>query len=542
MTDQNTKTNRGRRSFWTWGWQSDEPTQVQREAAAKNLSTVYGREIIAPPIPSIDSFELRAPRLKVPDKLTDIVTTDKTERVIHTYGGHFLELNRALNGDFSDPPDAVAYPETEQQLEAVLEWCDGKGYAVIPYGGGTTVVEGVSIPASYDGAVTIDMERLNKVLEVDEVSRAARIQAGIFGPDLEAHLKVTGHTLRHFPQSFPWSTLGGWIVTRSGGHYATNHTHIDDFVESTRMLTPKGWLESRRLPGSGAGPSPDRMVMGSEGVLGIVTEAWMRIQKRPDFRATAGVIFSSWEQAYTATRHIAQAKLWPANLRLLDPSEAGRAAGLDGKQALLIIGFESSDVPQGEFIKLAVEIARDHGGQISDEDILIAGSSGETTGRGGAVGNWRSSFIGVNAGMTNGLGMIADTFETATTWDNWPEFDAKIRDRVGKVLKDVLGDTHSLSCRFTHIYPDGPAPYYTFSGMGKPGAEVEQWRAIKDAANEVLVEAGGTITHHHSVGRMHANGWSKQCPDLFETVLREAKKTLDPNSILNPGVLFDPRR
>ncbi len=541
MVDKSTRANRGRRSFWTWGWESDEPTQAQRVEAANSLAKSYGCEVTAPPIPSIDSFELRAPRVKIPEKLSAIVTSDKTERVIHTYGGHFLELNRALRGDFSDPPDAIAYPETEQQLEAVLDWCDSKKYAAIPYGGGTTVVEGVSVPASYDGAVTIDMERLNKVLEVDEVSRAARIQAGIFGPDLERELKASGHTLRHFPQSFPWSTLGGWIVTRSGGHYATNHTHIDDFVESTRMLTPKGWLESRRLPGSGAGPSPDRLVMGSEGTLGIVTEAWMRIQKRPIYRATAGVIFSSWEQAYTATRHIVQAKLWPANLRLLDPSEAQRAAGLDGKKALLIIGFESADVPQGEFIKMAVEIARDHGGLISDRDIATSDSSDDATGRAGAVGNWRSSFIGVNAGITNGLGLIADTFETATTWDNWPEFDAKVRDRVGRVLKEVLGDAHSLSCRFTHIYPDGPAPYYTFAGMGAAGGEVEQWQAIKNAANEVLVEAGGTITHHHSVGRMHAKGWSKQQPDLFETVLRSAKKTLDPNAILNPGVLFDPR-
>ncbi len=530
---------RGRRSFWTWGWEKDEPSQSEREAAAAQISATYSREIKAPTIPDIEELELRASRIAIPDSVSAFVTDDKTERVIHTYGGHFLELNRALRGDFAHPPDAVAYPETDDQLEAVLAWCDQHGYAAIPYGGGTTVVDGVSIPESADGAVTIDMERFDKVLEIDDTSRAARIQAGIFGPDLEDKLRPDGFTLRHFPQSFPWSTLGGWIATRSGGHYATNHTHIDDFVESTRMLTPAGWWESRRLPGSGAGPSPDRMVIGSEGTLGIITEAWMRIQARPRYRATAGVLFPSFEAAYTATRHIVQAKLWPANLRLLDPGEAERAAGLDGQQALLIIGFESAEVPQGAFIREAVTLARDHGGIIADEDVLVDDGTGQATGRGGAVGNWRDSFIGVNAGLTNGLGLISDTFETAVTWDQWPAFDALVRQKVGLALQDTVGDAHSLSCRFTHVYVDGPAPYYTFSGLGDPGAEAAQWQAVKDAAMAAIEEGGGTVTHHHAVGRMHKAGLAEQHPALFQAAYSGAKKAVDPNRIMNPGVLYD---
>ena len=176
----------------------------------------------------------------------------------------------------------------------------------------------------------------------------------MLGPALEDQLRPTGYTLRHFPQSFRFSSLGGWIATRSGGHYATNHTHIDDFVESVRMLTPQGWWESRRLPGSGAGPSPDRMVIGSEGILGIISEAWMRIQRRPTFRATAGVTFDSWAAGSEGVRQVVQAKLWPANLRLLDPEEAKRAAGLDGTKALMIIGFESAEVSQRANIAEAV--------------------------------------------------------------------------------------------------------------------------------------------------------------------------------------------
>ena len=526
------------RSFWTWGYTSDEPSQEERTKVAQAISKRAGRELTPPPIPTIDEIELTPPRVDVPSQLSEWVTTDHGERVTHTYGGHPLELLAAMRGQFDAPPDAVAHPRNDTELEATLAWCDQKGYAVIPYGGGTTVVWGVSIPDGFDGAVTIDMDHFHQVLEIDETSRAARIQAGVLGPDLEDVLRGHDLTLRHFPQSFPWSTVGGWVATRSGGHYATNHTHIDDFVESIRMLSPQGWWESRRLPGSGAGPSPDRLIMGSEGTLGIITECWLRLQKRPTFRATAGVVFPTWESGYTATRHVVQAKLWPANLRLLDPLEAQQSAGLDGQQALLIIGFESADVPQGDNIQQAVAIAREHGGLIEDESIGVSDGSGKATGRGGAVGAWRDAFIGVNVGATNGLGLLADTFETATTWDNWPNFDAIVRDRVGAALRETLGAGSNLSCRFTHVYPDGPAPYYSFNGIAALGGEREQWEIIKAAATAAVIEAGGTVTHHHSVGRMHRDGWEQQRPDLFGNVLASAKKTLDPNGILNPGVLI----
>ncbi len=529
----------GRRSFWTWGFEADEPSDAQRRKFAQQWSARIGRLVEVPAIPSVAQIALRKARIAIPGALAAWVTDDKYERIVHTHGGHGLELLRALRGEFPNPPDAVAHPRTEAELEATLSWCDAHRYVAIPSGGRTSVVWGLSVPDACDGAVTIDLDCLNRVLEIDETSRAAHFEAGIYGPDLEAALRPRGYTLRHFPQSFPWSTLGGWIATRSGGHYATNHTHIDDFVESVRMLTPAGWWESRRLPGSGAGPSPDRMVLGSEGTLGIISRAWMRIQKRPVFRATAGVVFDSWAAGYEATRAVVQAKLWPANLRLLDPVEAQRAAGMDGKHALLIIGFESAEVPQGPFIQAAVAIVRECGGNVADDAIRISDGSGQATGREGAVGAWRDSFIGVNAGLTNGLGLISDTFETAITWDRWPAFDARVREQVGRTLKKVLGDGTSLSCRFTHVYTDGPAPYYSFSGVGKLGGEFEQWQQIKAAASDAVIAAGGTITHHHAVGRMHRPGWEQQRPALFAEALRAVKTRLDPNGILNPGVLFD---
>ena len=529
-----------RRSFWTWGYVSDEPSEAERREAANRLSPRLGRAVTPPAVVAIGDIELRPSRIDIPSKLGAWISDAHDDRVTHTHGGHPLELLGAMRGKFANPPDAVAHPSTEDELEATLTWCDEKGYTAIPYGGGTTVVWGVNVPASSEGAVTIDLDNLNAVLEIDEVSRAGRFEAGILGPDLEAHLKPMGLTLRHFPQSFPWSTVGGWVATRSGGHYATNHTHIDDFVESTRMLTPAGWFESRRLPGSGAGPSPDRLVIGSEGTLGIISECWLKLQKRPRFRATAGVIYPTWVAGTTAMRHLVQAKLWPANLRILDPVEAGNNAGLDGKQSVVIIGFESSDVSQRANITEAVAIAREYGGIIDDEGILIDDGSGKPTGREGAVGAWRNAFIGVSAGTMNGLGLLWDTFETAITWDQWPAFDDTVRRRVGKVLEETLGDGALLSCRFTHVYPDGPAPYYSFSGVAPMGVEQELWQTIKDEATAAVLDGGGTVTHHHAVGRMHASGWARQRPALFGDVLRAAKKSLDPNGILNPGVLLGP--
>ena len=532
--------NPRKRSFWTWGFTADEPSLADRQEAAKRIARRTGVEVTPPPVPDLADIDIRAPRLKVPSTLQGWVSTDAEERLLHTYGGHSLELLAALRGRFENPPDAVTHPASEEELERTLAWADEQGHVVVPYGGGTSVVWGVNAPEGADTVVTVDLDRLNRVLEIDPVSRAARVQAGILGPDLEDALRPEGLTLRHFPQSFPWSTVGGWVATRSGGHYATNHTHIDDFVESARLLAPRGWWESRRLPGSGAGPSPDRMVIGSEGVLGIISECWLRLQKRPTFRATAGVAFATWAQGAEAVRQIVQAKLWPANLRLLDPVEARQAAGVKDGTALLIVGFESADASQAANIHAAVAIARSAGGHVDDEAIRIDDGKGRATGRGGAVGAWRDAFIGVNAGLTNGLGLLADTFETAITWDQFAEFDAAVREAMGDALTRVLGEGVSLSCRFTHVYPDGPAPYYSFSGPTALGGEFEQWSELKAAASEAVVAAGGTITHHHAVGRMHRPGYDRQRPDLFADAYRAAKHSVDPKGLMNPGVLFDP--
>jgi alkyldihydroxyacetonephosphate synthase len=430
----------------------------------------------------------------------------------------------------------------------VLSFCDQQDAAAIPYGGGTSVVGGVEprVGDGYGGAISIDLRGLDRVLEIDGESRAARIQAGAMGPDLEDQLRDRGLTLRHFPQSFEYSTLGGWIATRAGGHFATLYTHIDDLVESVRAITPVGAWESRRLPGSGAGPSPDRALLGSEGILGLITEAWVRLQERPSFKASCGVGFDDFTAAAGAVREISQAGLYPANCRLLDALEAETTGASPGPgKSLLVLGFESAQHPVDHWMDLALEVARDHGGE--PDEIR---SNGDKEGTDDAVGSWRSAFLGAPYLRDTfvACGVLSDTFETAITWDRFEDFHAvaieAARAKVAEVCATAADGVGSprVSCRFTHVYPDGPAPYFTVLAPAVRGGEVEQWDEIKAAASEAVIEGGGTITHHHAVGRDHRPWYDRQRPDPFADALRAAKSAVDPAGILNPGVLVDPAR
>jgi alkyldihydroxyacetonephosphate synthase len=367
------------------------------------------------------------------------------------------------------------------------------------------------------------------------VSRAARIQAGAAGPLLEDQLRPHGLTLRHFPQSFEFSTLGGWIATRAAGHFATVWTHIEDFLESVRALTPAGAWASRRLPGSGAGPSPDRMLAGSEGALGVITEAWVRVQPRPEHRRSAAVRFASFDRAAESVREIAQSGLHPSNCRLLDAGEAQLTSAGDGSHAVLVLGFESTDHPVDAALERALALCAGHGGE--------AGPRGERPGAGGdAVSSWREAFVGAPylRDTLVAMGVLSETFETAITWERFPGFHARVGAAARQAVAAVCGDAGHVFCRFTHIYADGPAPYFTILAPATRGEEVEQWSAIKRAVSDAIADEGGTITHHHAVGRDHRPWYDAQRPEPFAAALRGAKGAVDPAGVMNPGVLLDP--
>ena len=529
-----------RRKFWGWGYEDEGPNPEQQERIGQLLAARLGVAVSRPQTPpQIAELALRPPRIAPPSALAACCSTDAYDRAGHTYGKSFRDVVRALRRDFANPPDAVAFPADEATVVALLDWCADAGAAAIPYGGGSSVVGGVEAPAEARAVVSIDLGRLNRVLEVDPVSRAARIQAGILGPALEAELKPRGLTLRHFPQSFEFSSLGGWIATRSGGHYATLYTHIDDFVEALRVVTPTGIIESRRLPGSGAGPSPDRLFIGSEGILGIITEAWMRLQHRPTMRASAAIAFADFTAGAAAVHALSQSGLYPSNCRLLDPGEAFTSGAGDGTDAILVLGFESADHPLDAWMERAVECCRDHGGRVPEDATRTRRD--EAAAREGAAGAWRQAFLGAPylRDAVVGLGLISETFETAITWDRFAEFHATLSARASDAVRRVCG-AGTVTCRFTHVYPDGPAPYYTVLAASTPDRQLEQWAEIKAAVSETLLVLGGTITHHHAVGRDHRPWYDRQRPDGFARALAAAKATLDPRGILNPGVLIDP--
>jgi alkyldihydroxyacetonephosphate synthase len=506
------------RAWWGWGF---EDAKVDAHALAPHAAQLLGftSEEVEEPV-ALDSIQLPAPRVDTP------YDEGRDARIRHAYGRSYLDTIRAFRGQFDHVPDAVAFATSEADVEGVLEWASSHNCAVIPYSGGTSVVGGVEprVPERFDGAISLDVSGLDAVLEVDDVSRAARVQAGPSGPRLEEQLGAQGLTMRFFPQSFELSTLGGWIATRAGGHFATVWTHIDDLVESIRAITPSGQWESRRLPGSGAGPSPDRMMLGSEGILGVITEAWVRVQPKPQHRASRAVRFETFLRGADAVRALAQSGLHPSNCRLIDELEAVQTGAGDGSHAILVLGFESTDHDVERSLARGLEICREHGGEWDEPS-------------GGGGGAWREAFLAMPylRDALLQLGVLSDTFETAITWDRFPAFHEAV---VG-ATREALGEPCRVTCRFTHAYPDGPAPYFTVIAPARRGDEIAQWHEMKQAASDAIIAAGGTITHHHAVGRDHRPWYDRQRPEPFAAALRGAKAAVDPHGLLNPGVLLD---
>lgn len=520
-----------------WGYEGDGLTADEEAGLLKTLAGRFGTDGFERAVmPDETDIELGSPRLSPPDTLSAICSSDHRDRLLHTYGQSYPDYVKTIAGDFANAPDVVAHPTTEAEVSAVMDWAADAGAAVIPYGGGTSVVGGVEavVGDSFKGVVSLDLCGLDRIMEIDRESLAARMQGGIRGPALEAGLKDHGLTMRHFPQSFELATLGGMIATRSGGHFATVYTHIDDLVESVRCVTPAGTLESRRLPGSGAGPSPDRLMIGSEGAFGVITEAWVRLRERPGFRASTTVSFAELEQAVRAVRLVSQSGLFPSNVRLLDCHEASLNGFGDGKSHLVVLAFESADHPVTAWMDRALEICAECGGKY-DADAV----SDPNAHKSGDTGAWRTAFIKMphfRAPVVS-AGIIHDTFETSITWDRFEAMHAGITAAMHGALKDVTGREGYVSTRFTHVYPDGPAPYYTFIGLGRHGRLLEQWQELKARASDAVIAHGGTITHHHAVGRDHMPWYERQVPELVQGALRAAKGTLDPSGIMNPGVL-----
>ncbi|WP_288251474.1 FAD-binding oxidoreductase [uncultured Hydrogenophaga sp.] len=523
-----------------WGWGLADEVVPEKEGAEftgwiAQLIKHQGGLDAPTPAPTVDEIQLRAPRLDVPSDLTAICSTTAEDRLIHHYGKSYFDAARCFERQFDNPPDVVARPRNEQELIQVMAWAERVGAALIPYGAGSSVVAGIEGRncEGFNGVITLNTQALDQVLEIDPVSRAARVQAGILGPALESALQPHGLTLRHFPQSFQYSTLGGWIACRAAGHYATRLTHIDDVTQAVRMVTPRGVAETRRLPSSGSGPAPDRLWLGSEGTLGIITEAWMRLQGRPDFRDGATVYFDDYFKGAQAVRAILQAGYAPANCRLISAQEAQSQRAANGSKHLLVLGFESSHGPVDRDLAAALEIAASFGGSTT------AGAEA-----GGDSNSWRRAFLRLPyyREVLTSYGFMLDTFASAITWERFEAFHHAVKADTEKAILEVTGQPGLVTTRFSHAYVDGPAPYFTFFAKGTPGQLSRQWREIRHAALDSVIRHGGPATHHQAIGRDHRPFYDKERPEATAQILRAAKSALDPSGMLNPGVLIDAQK
>ncbi len=520
-------------AVWGWGDAADEPKRDDLLALAPYVADTTGVAVQEPQIPAgLPALPPSRRLATLPPSLRPVASDDPVDRARHAFGRSYRDLVRALAGQVDSPPDLVLRPADEQGVIDALSWASEVGAPVVPFGGGSSVVGGVE-PRGLDAAVSLDLSRLAGVVEVDQVSRAVLLRAGTFGPAAEAALKPYDLTLRFYPQSFERSTVGGWIVTRAAGHFSTRLTHIDDLVESVRAVTPTGVWESRRLPGSGAGPSPDRMLLGSEGTLGVVTEAWLRAQPRPVHRWAATLAAPDLATGGRAVRALVQSGLLPATCRLIDAGEAALSGTLATGEAALVLGFESLAAPLAGETEQALALCRDAG-------LRVVESGNAQSGPRGAAGQaWRSTFVRAPYLRESLLllGVLVETFETAVTWDRFDTLVAEVTTATTDALQRVCGGG-TVTCRLTHVYADGCAPYFTVLAPARRGSEVAQWDQVKAAASEALAAAGGTITHHHAVGRDHRPWYDRQRPDPFAAALAGAKAAVDPAGVLNPGVLL----
>ncbi|KAI9023979.1 FAD linked oxidase domain-containing protein [Hyaloraphidium curvatum] len=537
------------RSVWGWGYEGGvaKVPQVLVRAVLGVLATKLPKPTARITQPTKERLGevargLRKPRFAkddVPARVAEVLSDDPLERMRHSFGKSFDDICRGALLQYTNPPDYVAFPRDEEDIVAILNYCTRTGTHCIPFGGGSSVVGGIEpVADAKRGVITVDLTRhLNRLLSIDAENMTARVQAGAFGPQFTDQLKRASggkFTFRHFPQSFEFSTVGGWVVTRSGGHFATNHTHIDSFVVSLRIATAAGVFETRDFPSSGAGPTPDRIFLGSEGILGIVTEVVLRVHKQPKHRAACTVVFPSFEAGVAAARAIAQSGLYPAQARLMDDSEIVMLSGMQPKDkqlTSLLLGFESADVSDldSRYLEPAVQLCAAHGGQVEGR---AAGASPS-----GATDTFRSNFTSVPylRDVLLMQGVIVETFETACTWSAFPKLHARM-------LQIARDNGALISCRFTHLYTDGPAPYYTVaaSSTGTDGESMlAQWRKLKKLFSDGLAETGGTITHHHAVGKDHQPWYAREKGKEWVNLLKGIKGILDPAAVLNPGTILD---
>jgi alkyldihydroxyacetonephosphate synthase len=534
-----------------WGWGEDGHAVALPPAAEALLRDELDADPEArrPPV-ALDDVALPESRLPAAarERLVAAVGAEnvrdaREDRIGHAVGRSYPDLVRIRSGDASSAPDAVVLPASAEQVAGVLAACAEQRVAVVPFGGGTSVVGGVEpVRGGLDAAVSLDLGRLDSTVEVDRTSLTARLHAGLLGPEAERRLAAEGVTLGHFPQSFEYSTVGGWVATRSAGQASTGYGRIDELVEAVRCVTPAGEIGTRAAPASAAGPSTRELLVGSEGVLGVICEATVRVRPAPAYRRYEGWSFASFAEGCDAFRVMEQAEACADVNRLSDEAETSlsmalastgsRAEGL-GRRYLRLRGHERGCVAILGFEGEEDETERR---RRQTAALLRAGGGISLGPRPGAA--WLRSRYSAPYLRDDLLDrrVMVETLETATSWSNL----ASLHGAVGEALRTALGRRGTpplVMCHVSHLYPSGASLYFTFLARQEDDA-LEQWRAAKTAASEAIMAGGGTITHHHAIGRDHRQWMRAEVGELGIELIRAAKERLDPAGIMNPGKLL----
>jgi alkyldihydroxyacetonephosphate synthase len=534
-----------------WGWAEPARPPHLPDAGLKLLrgeiglpEDARGRPVALEQVELPESALPEPARARLRDAVGEAnVRLDRVDRILHAAGKSYPDLVRLRAGDASSAPDAVVLPGSADEVAAVLAVCAEEGVAVVPFGGGTSVVGGVEpLRDGFESVITLDLGRLDG-LEVDRKSLLATFGAGVRGPRAEARLQSRGLTLGHFPQSYEFASIGGYVATRSAGQASTGYGRIDELVRGARLVAPAGELVVKPFPASAAGPALRELVVGSEGALGVIVEATLAVRPLPAERRYEGWSFRSFSEGAEAFRTLEQGHASPDVARLSDEEETRLAFALSssgsavetvgraylrarghGRGCLVIVGFEGEASEIARRARRARSILAKCGG------LALGSRPGEAWLRGRYSGPYlRDELLD--------RGVMVETLETAATWTNLEA----VHDGVAAALRSALAERGTpalVGCHISHLYPSGASLYFTWMARQERGAELDQWRAAKSAASDAIVAAGGTITHHHSVGRDHVPWMRAEVGELGVEVLRSAKQRLDPAGIMNPGKLL----
>jgi alkyldihydroxyacetonephosphate synthase len=487
---------------------------------------------------------------------------DHDMRVAHAAGRGYTDLVLLRKGRPEGAPDAVLHPADRAQVRAVLDVCVRHSLAVVPFGGGTSVVGGVApLRGRHAAVVALDLARLSEIVDVDRESMAVTVQAGRRAPELERELGQQGLTLGHFPQSFEYVSLGGCAATRSAGQASTGYGRFEELVQGLDLVAPIGEVKLPAFPATAAGPDLRQLLIGSEGTLGVIAGLTLRVRPAPAQRLYEGVFFREFAAGVQALRALAQEHVAPAVTRLSDEQETamslalagaggvkgrlGRAylglrgygvgrgqgtgaigdvSGASGAGCLAILGFEGSETEVAYRRRLALALVRRHGGL----------PVGRSPGRAWVRQRYAAPYLRDEL-LT--FGVMVETLETATRWSNLERLHGHVGGAIAGAL-EAQGTPGLVMCHVSHLYETGASLYFTFLAAQREGAEVEQWQAVKQAASEAIVGGGGTITHHHAVGRDHAPWLEQEIGGAGVAALRALKAELDPAGIMNPGKLL----